>query len=104
MRIKIQQFYFGIEIWKTEDTALQLYSARSQLKRIRFSTKNLVHHETGRYLTVVQMGWLIAQRRQDSYISHAVTDKGDHPDTEPCVCDGLIQIHTAIKQHYIGGS
>ena len=71
---------------------------------MRFSTKNLARRETGWYLTVVQMEWLIAQRRQDSFISHAVTDKGDHPDTEPCVCDGLIQMHKAMKQHYIGGS
>ncbi len=27
-------------------------------------------HETGLYLIVVQMEWLIAQKRQDSYISH----------------------------------
>ncbi len=47
---------------------------------------------------------LIAQKRQDSFTSHAATDKGDHPDTGPCVCDGLIQMHTAIKQHYIGES
>ena len=71
---------------------------------MRFSTKNLARRETGWYLTVVQMEWLIAQRRQDSFISHAVTDKGDQPDTGPWVCEGLIQMHTAMKQHYIGGS
>ncbi len=71
---------------------------------MRFSTQNLTRRETGRYLPVVQMEWLIAQRRQDSFISHAMTDKGDHPGTEPWICDGLIQIHTTMKQHYIGGS
>ncbi len=33
-------------------------------------------------------------------ISRAATDEGDYPDTEPWVCDGLIQMHTAMKQHY----
>ena len=69
-----------------------------------FSTTNLARRETGWYLTVVQMEWLIAQRRQDSFISHAATDKGDHPDTGPWVCDDLIQMHTEMKRHYIGGS
>ncbi len=62
------------------DTALDLYSARLQLKRMRFGTKNLAHCETGCYLTVVQMVWLIAQRTQGSFSSHAVTGRGDHPD------------------------
>ncbi len=65
---------------------------------MRFSTRNLARRETGWYPIVVQMEWLIAQRRQDSYISHAASDKGDHPDREPCVCDGLIQMHKAMKQ------
>ena len=71
---------------------------------MRFSTKNLARRVTGWYLTVVQMEWLIAQRIQDSFISHAATDTGDHPDIGPWVCDGLIQMHAAMKQHYIGGS
>ena len=68
---------------------------------MRFRTRNLARHKTGQYLIVVQMEWLIAQRRQDSYKPHAVTDKGDHPDTEPCVCHGLIQMHKTMKQHSI---
>ncbi len=71
---------------------------------MRFSIKNPTRREADCYLTVEQMEWLIAQRRQDSIISHAATDKGDHPDTGPWVCDGLIQMHTAMKQHYIVGS
>ena len=34
----------------------------------------------------------------------AVTDKGDHPNAGPCVCDGLIKMHIAMKQHSIGES
>ncbi len=69
-----------------------------------FSTKNLAHRETGWYLTVVQMVWLIAQRRQDSSPSHTVTGRGDHPDIGPWVCDGLIQTRIAMKLHCIEGS
>ncbi len=65
------------------DIDTDLYSARLSLKQMRFSTKNLERRETGWYLTVVQMEGLIAQRRQDSFVSHAVTDRGDHPDTGP---------------------
>ena len=43
--------------------------------------KNLARREAGWYLTVVQMEWLIAHRREESFISHAVTDRGDHPGT-----------------------
>ncbi len=71
---------------------------------MRFSTTNLARRKTGWYLTEVQMEWLIAQRRQDRFISHAATDRGDHSGTGPRVCDGLIQMHAAMKQHYIGGS
>ncbi len=83
------------------DTALELYSARAQLKRMRFSIKNLARREAGWYLTVVQMEWLIAQRREESFTSHAVTDRGDHPGTGPWDCDGLMQMHMALKQHSI---
>ena len=62
----------------------------------------MVHQDL--YLTVVQMVWLIAKNRGDSFMSHAVTGRGDHPDTGPWVCDGLIQMHIAMKQHYMGGS
>ena len=71
---------------------------------MRFSTKNLARHRTDWYITVVQMVRLIALRRQDSFQSHAVTDRGDHPDIGPWVCDGLIQTHIAMKQHCMGGS
>ncbi len=37
------------------------------------------------------------------YISCIDRQRG-HPDTGPWVCDGLIQMHTAVKQHCIGGS
>ena len=83
------------------DTAPELYSARAQLKRMRFSIKNLARREAGWYLTVVQMEWLIAQRREESFTSHAVTDRGDHPGTGQWVCDGLVQMHMAMKQHSI---
>ncbi len=86
------------------DTASDLRSPRLQLKQMGFSTTNLACSETGWYLTVVQMVWLIAQRRQESFMSHAVIDREDKSDTEPWVCDGLIQKHIAIKQHCIGGS
>ncbi len=33
-------------------------------------------------------------------MSHAVTGSGDHPDSEPQVYDGLIQMHVAMKQLY----
>ncbi len=49
------------------DTALDLYSTRLKDNRINFSNKNLARRETGWYVTVVQMVWLIAQRRQDSF-------------------------------------
>ncbi len=71
---------------------------------MRFSTKNLVRRETGWCLTVVQMVWQIAQRRQDSFPSHAVTGRGDHPNIGSWVCDGLIQTHIAMKQHCMGES
>ena len=64
-----------------EDNALGLYSASLLLKRMRFSTKNLSSPEAGLYLTVVQMVWLIAEIRQDSFRSHVVIGRGDHPDT-----------------------
>ncbi len=86
------------------DTAIDVYPARLQLKRMKFSTKNLARRETSWYLTVVQMMWLIAQRRQDSFPSHAVAGRGDHPDIGPWVCDGLIQTHIAMKQHCMEGS
>ena len=35
---------------------------------------------------------------------HAVTDRGDHPGTGPLVCDGLMQMHMAMKHPYIGQS
>ena len=44
------------------------------------------------------------ERRQDSFPSHAVTGRGDHPSIGPCVCDGLIQIDIAMKQHSRGES
>ena len=69
---------------------------------MRLSTKNLAHCVTGWYLTVVQMVWLIAQRKQDSLPTHALIGKGEHPDIVPWVCDGLIQAQTAMKQHCIG--
>ncbi len=47
---------------------------------MKFSTKNLARRETGWYLTVVQMVLLIAKRRQDSFPTHAVIDRGDRPD------------------------
>ena len=83
------------------DTAPEHYSARAQLKRMRFTIKNPARRETGWYLTVVQMDWLIAQRREDSFTSHAVSDRGDHPGTGQLVCDGLVQMHMAMKQHSI---
>ncbi len=83
------------------DTAFELYSARAQLKRMIFSIKNLARREAGWYLTVVQMEWLIAQRREESFISNAVIDRGDQPGTGPWVCDGLMQMHMTMKQHSI---
>ena len=76
-------------------------SAKGELDWLRFDTKNLARRETGWYLTVVQMEWLIAQRREESFTSHAVSDRGDHPGTGPWVCDGLMQMHMAMKQHSI---
>ncbi len=83
------------------DTALEFYSVRAQLKRMRCSIKSLARREVGWYLTVVQMEWLIAQRREESFTSHAVIDRGDHPGTGPWVCDGLKQMHMAMKQQSI---
>ncbi len=31
-------------------------------------------------------------------------DRGDHPDTEPWVCDGLLQMPLAMKQLCLEGS
>ncbi len=53
------------------DIAPALHSVRLQLKRMRLSTKNLVHCKTDWYLTVVWMEWFIDQRRQESFTSHA---------------------------------
>ncbi len=39
------------------------------------------------------MGWLIAQRRQESLVSYAVTGRGDHPSTKQKVSDGSMQIN-----------
>ncbi len=33
--------------------------------------------------------------------AHAATDRGDHPGAGPWVCDGLMQMHMAMKQHSI---
>ncbi len=65
---------------------------------MRFDTKNPARRETGCYLAVIQMLWLIAQRRQESIVSPVLIDRGDHPNTGPWVCDGLIQMHIAMKQ------
>ncbi len=35
---------------------------------------NLMPREAGWYLTLVRMEWLIAQRREESFTSHAVMD------------------------------
>ena len=86
------------------DTALDLYFTRLQDNRMKFSTKNLARRETGWYVTVVQMVWLIAQKRQDSFPTHAVIGRRDQPNLGPWVCDGLIQTHTVMKQHCMGGS
>ena len=69
-----------------------------------FGTQNLACRGTGKYLTMVQMVWLIAQRRQESFPSPAVTGRGDHPDIGTWVCDGLRQMHIAMEQHCMGGS
>ena len=82
------------------DNTRRLFSARLELKLVRFSIKNLAHHEAGLYLTMVQMAQHIAINRQESFMSHAVTGSGDHPDSEPQVYDGLIQMHVAMKQLY----
>ncbi len=71
---------------------------------MKFSTKNLARCETGWYLTVVQMVWLIALRRRDSFPIDAVIGRGDQPNIGQWVCDGLLQTHTAMKQHCMGGS
>ena len=71
---------------------------------MKFSTKNLARRETGWYLTVVQMVWLIAQRRQDSFPTHAVIGRGDQPNIGPWVYDGLIQRHSSMKRHCMGGA
>ncbi len=91
-------------IKNSADTSLDIYSARLQLKQMRFSSKNLARRETGWYMTMVQMVWLNAQRREDSFPSHAGTGRWDHPGIGPWVCDGLIQTHTAMKQHCVGGN
>ena len=72
----------------------------NQLKQMRFSTKNLVRRETGWYMTVVQMVWLIVQRRQDRFPSHAVTGRQDHPDIGPLVYDGLTHVLNAWAECY----
>ncbi len=36
---------------------------------------------SGWSLLSLPLEWFIAQRRQDSFTSHAATDKTDHPDT-----------------------
>ena len=101
----MQIFYFGLTFknmpHRCADTAPEIYSARAQFKRMRFSTKNLARRETGWYLTVVQMEWLIAQRREESFTSHAVTDREDHPGTVPWVCDGLMQMQYMAMKHSI---
>ncbi len=80
------------------DIALVRTSAKGELKRLRFDTKNLARRETGCYLAVVQMLWLIAQRRQESIVSPVLIDRGDQPNTGPRVRDGLIQMPIAMKQ------
>ncbi len=80
------------------DIALVHTSAKGEIKRLRFDTKNLARRETGCYLTLVQMLWLIAQSRQESIVSPMLIDKGDHPDTGPWVCDGFLQMPLAMKQ------
>ncbi len=62
------------------------------------------HMPTGMYLTVVEMEWLIGQRGQESFISHALKGSEDHSDIGQLVCDGLIQVHLAMKQHCMGES
>ncbi len=59
-----------------------------RINQMMFSTEKFVCRETGWYLTGVQMDWLIAQTRQESFTSRAVTDRGDHPDIGPWACDG----------------
>ncbi len=80
------------------DNTLVRTSTKEELKRLRFDTKNLARRETGCYLVVVQMLWLIAHRRQESIVSPVLINRGDHPDTGPWVCDGLIQMPIAMKQ------
>ena len=50
-------------------------------------------------LTLLQMEWLIAQKWQEWFSSSILTCRGDHPVTDPWVCDGLIQMLIAMKQH-----
>ncbi len=47
--------------------------------------------------------WLL-KKGQDIFPTHAVIDRGDHPYIGPWICDGLIPTHTAMKQHFMGGS
>ncbi len=50
-------------------------------------------------------GWLLKEDRTAcSAVTHAVIGRRDHPNIEPWVCDGLIQTHTLMKQHCMGGS
>ena len=46
------------------------------------------NRETGWYVTVVQMVWLTAQRRQDSFPTHAAIGRRGDPDIGPWVRDG----------------
>ncbi len=50
---------------------------------MRFNTKHLARHKIGWYLTVVRMDWLIAERRQESFVSRAIKGRGDYPNSGP---------------------
>ncbi len=52
--------------------------------------------------TAVQMVWLIVQRRQDSFPSHAVTGRGDHSNIGTWTCNGLTQMPIEMKQLCMG--
>ena len=81
------------------DIALGLHPAKLEHKRTIFSTKNLARRGGSRYLTLLQMLWLIARKGQERSTSPIPPCREDHPGTRPWVCGGVVQIFLAMKHH-----
>ncbi len=56
------------------------------------------------YVFVLNQHKPIAQIWQEGVTPQALTNREDHPDIGPGVCDGLIQMYMTMKQHCMRGS